>query len=209
MCVCVGVLIAILECKSEGATNAKEITAEAIEADLVYIDQAKRGKTRSRHASQSGRRRLHDLQMRGRTRRSKWALLFSRRSDPSPATTGVELGFTIHTSASFQIKAITAAEIEAKQHEDESAAAAAAKKRPGEEAAAATAAAMRQRRGSQIRTTQARPAVQHAQAVQEGPVKTQARAVRKAGQAEVRQRKIALKIIGAPGLIWLSESVWQ
>jgi hypothetical protein len=29
------------ECKTDGAANAKEITAEAIEADLVYIDQAK------------------------------------------------------------------------------------------------------------------------------------------------------------------------
>jgi hypothetical protein len=36
--------------------------------------------------------------------------------------------------------------------------------------------------------------------VQEGPVKAQARAVRKAGQAEVRQREIALKIIALTGL---------
>ena len=60
------------------------------------------------------------------------------------ATTGVELSFAIHTSASLEIKAITAAEIEAKQREDEAAAAAAAKKRHDEEAAAAAAAKKRQ-----------------------------------------------------------------
>jgi hypothetical protein len=67
-----------------------------------------------------------------------------REAEPSPATTGVELAFTIQTNASLQIKAITAAEIEAKQHEDEAAAAAAVKKRQEEEAATATAAALRQ-----------------------------------------------------------------
>jgi hypothetical protein len=67
-----------------------------------------------------------------------------RAASPSFATTGVELGFTIHTSASLQIKAITAAEIEAKQREDEAAAAAAAKKRQDEEAATAAAAKKRQ-----------------------------------------------------------------
>lgn len=56
-----------------------------------------------------------------------------RGSNPF-ATTGVELSFTIQTSASLQIKAITAAEIEAKQREDEAAAAAAAAKRQEEEA---------------------------------------------------------------------------
>jgi hypothetical protein len=55
------------------------------------------------------------------------------------STTGVELSFAIHTSAALEIKAVTAAEIEAKQREDEAAAAAAAKKRQEAEAAAAAA----------------------------------------------------------------------
>ncbi len=57
------------------------------------------------------------------------------------ATTGVELSFAIHTSASLEIKAITAAEIEAKQRDEE---AAAAKRRQDEEAKAAAAAKKRQ-----------------------------------------------------------------
>jgi len=53
------------------------------------------------------------------------------------ATTGVDLSFAIQTSAALEIRAVTAAEIEAKQREDEAAAAAAAKKRQDEEAAVA------------------------------------------------------------------------
>ena len=67
-----------------------------------------------------------------------------REANPSLATTGVELSFTIQTSASLQIKAITAAEIEAKQREDEAAAAAAAQRRQDEEAALAAAVRKRQ-----------------------------------------------------------------
>jgi hypothetical protein len=52
------------------------------------------------------------------------------------ATTGVELSFAIHTAAALEIRAVTAAEIEARQRQDE--AAAAAKRRQDEEAAAAT-----------------------------------------------------------------------
>ena len=66
-----------------------------------------------------------------------------REANPTPATTGVELAFTIHPDVPLQIKAITAAEIEAKQRDEEAAAAAAAKKRHDEEAAAATAAKKR------------------------------------------------------------------
>jgi hypothetical protein len=55
-------------------------------------------------------------------------------------TTGVELSFAIHTSAALEIKAVTAAEIEAKQRDEE---AAAAKKRQDEEAKAAAAAKKR------------------------------------------------------------------
>jgi hypothetical protein len=39
------------------------------------------------------------------------------------ATTGVELSFAIHTDAALEIRAVTAADIEAKQHQDEAAAA--------------------------------------------------------------------------------------
>ncbi|HXS47412.1 MAG TPA: hypothetical protein VN756_08110, partial [Solirubrobacterales bacterium] len=66
------------------------------------------------------------------------------------ATTGVELSFAIHTSASLEIKAITAAEIEAKQHEEE---AAAAKKRQEEEAK--TAAAVKERQEEEAKTAAA------------------------------------------------------
>jgi ABC-type nitrate/sulfonate/bicarbonate transport system substrate-binding protein len=68
------------------------------------------------------------------------AIPMGAREGHPQATTGVEPGFTIHTDALLQIKAITAAEIEAKQHEDEAAAAAAKKKRQEDEAAAAAAA---------------------------------------------------------------------
>jgi hypothetical protein len=170
------------KCQSDGA-NAEEITAEAIEADLVYIDQAKHEvgmllnpaggvymtfkcggelveasgpflspvgpinkeatsftatlsrsgatQTPSEYENPLGEKRL--AVPKGK-----------RGNNPSLGTTGVELGFTIDTSASIQIKAITAAEIEAKRHDDEVAAAAAGKKRPDEEAAAAKAATKRQ-----------------------------------------------------------------
>ncbi|HXR60617.1 MAG TPA: hypothetical protein VN732_04750 [Solirubrobacterales bacterium] len=57
------------------------------------------------------------------------------------ATSGVELSFAINTSVPLEIRAVTAAEIEAKQHAEE---AAAAKRRQDEEAAAAAAAKRRQ-----------------------------------------------------------------
>jgi pyruvate/2-oxoglutarate dehydrogenase complex dihydrolipoamide acyltransferase (E2) component len=169
------------QCKSEGA-NAEEITAEAIEADLVYISQAKhevgmllnpdggvymnfkcggelveaRGpflspvgpinkdatsftatlsalgavQTPSEYENAFGEKRQ--------------AIPMGKRGVNPLAMTGVELGFTINTSVSLQIKAITAAEIEAKQREEEAAAAAAAKKHQDEEAAAAAAAKKRQ-----------------------------------------------------------------
>jgi hypothetical protein len=66
------------------------------------------------------------------------------------ATTGVELSFAIHTSAALEIKAVSAAEIEAKQREDEAAAtAAAAKKRHDEEAVLA--AVVGQRKDEEVR----------------------------------------------------------
>lgn len=69
------------------------------------------------------------------------AIPMGERGANPPATTGVELSFAIHTAAALEIKAVTAAEIEAKQREEE---AAAAKKRQDDEAAAAKAARERQ-----------------------------------------------------------------
>lgn len=63
------------------------------------------------------------------------------------ATTGVELSFAIHTSAALEIKAVSAAEIEAKQRDEE---AAAARKRQDEEAKAEAAA--RRRREEEVKT---------------------------------------------------------
>ncbi len=59
-------------------------------------------------------------------------------------TTGVELSFAVHPSVPLEIEAITAEEIEAKQHEEETATAATANKRQQEETAAAAAAKKRQ-----------------------------------------------------------------
>lgn len=169
------------ECKSEGA-NAEEITAEAIEADLVYIDQAKHEvgmllnpdgglymtfkcggelveasgpflspvgpineetTTFTATLSRSGAMQTPSEYENALGEKRQAIPMGKREANPSPVTTGVELGFTIHTGAPLQIKAITAAEIEAKQREDEAAAEAAAKKRQDEEAAAAAAAEKR------------------------------------------------------------------
>jgi hypothetical protein len=168
-------------CKSEGA-NAEEIRAEAIEADLVYIDQAKHevgmllnpgggvymnfkcggepvdasgpflspvgpinkeATSFTATLSRSGALQTPN-EYENALGEKRQAIPMGKRGANPPATTGVELSFTIHTSAPLQIKAITAAEIEAKQREDEAAAAAAAKKRLDEEAAAAAAAERRQ-----------------------------------------------------------------
>jgi hypothetical protein len=171
------------ECKSDGATNAKEITAEAIEADLVYIDQAKHevgmllnpdggvymdfkcggelveasgpflspvgpinkeATSFTATLSRSGAAQTPNEYENAIGEKRLAIPMGKREGNPSFATTGVELGFTIDTAAPLQIKAITAAEIEAKRHEDEAAAAAAAKKRQDEEAAAALATKQRQ-----------------------------------------------------------------
>jgi hypothetical protein len=170
------------KCESENA-NPEEITAEAIEADLVYIDQAKHevgmllnpggdvymnfrcggelveasgsflspvgpineeATSFTATLSRSGAVQTPNEYENALGEKRQAIPMGKRESNPSPATTGVELGFTIHPNASLQIKAITAAEIEAKQREDEAAAAAAAKKRQDEEAAAAAAVRKRQ-----------------------------------------------------------------
>jgi pyruvate/2-oxoglutarate dehydrogenase complex dihydrolipoamide acyltransferase (E2) component len=169
------------QCESEGA-NAEEITAEAIEADLVYIDQAKHevgmllnpdggvymnfkcggelveasgpflspvgplnkeATSFTATLSRSGAVQTPD-EYENALGEKRQAIPMGKRGANPLATTGVELGFTIHTSGSLQIKAITAAEIEAKQREDEATAAAAAKKRQDEQDAAAAAARKRQ-----------------------------------------------------------------
>lgn len=169
------------ECKSTGA-SAEEIESETIEAELVYIDQAKHEvgmllnpgegvymdfecggeevKARGPFLSpvdpinQEATSFTATLSRLGATQipseyenangEKREAIPTGERGVHPPATTGVELGFTINTSASLEIKAITAAEIEAKQREDEAAAAAAVQKRQDEEAAAAAAAKKRQ-----------------------------------------------------------------
>jgi hypothetical protein len=171
------------KCKTAGA-GEEEIKAEAIEADLVYIDQSSRRvgmllnpgggiymtftcggefvEASGPFLSPVGPINLAatsftaTLSRLGATQvpsgyenalgEPRLAIPMGKRAaEPSPSTTGVELGFTIQTSASVQVKAVTAAEIEAKQRADEAAAAAAAKKRQDEEAGAAAAAAKLQR----------------------------------------------------------------
>jgi hypothetical protein len=163
------------QCKSEGA-NTEEITADTVEADLVYIDQAKRevgmllnpggglymsfkcggelveasgpflapvgqinkeATSFTATLSRSGSTQTPSEYENALGEKRQAIPMGKREADPTPHTTGVELGFTIHTTALLQIKAVTGAEIEAKQREDDAAAAAAAKKRHEEEAALA------------------------------------------------------------------------
>jgi hypothetical protein len=168
------------QCKSDSAPNPEEILAEEIEADLVYINQAKHEvgmllnpgggiymtfKCGGELVEASGPflspvgpinqestiftatlSRLGAVQTPSEYENAlgekRQAIPMGKREgNPSWKTTGVELAFTIHPSTSLQIKAITAAEIEAKQREEE---AAATKKRQDEEAAAAAATKRRQ-----------------------------------------------------------------
>jgi len=168
-------------CQSEGA-DPEEIRAEMIEADLVYIDQAKHevgmllnpgggvymnfkcggelveasgpflspvgpinkdATSFTASLSASGAMQTPNEYENALGEKRPAIPMGKRENSPSLATTGVELDFTIDTSAPLQIKAITGAEIEAKQRAEEAAAAAAAKKRQDEEAAAAAAAKRR------------------------------------------------------------------
>jgi hypothetical protein len=176
------------ECQSAGA-NPEEIRSEEIEAELVYIDQAKHEvgmllnpsegvymnfecggeevKARGPFLSPVGPINQQATSFTATLSRSgalqtpneyenangekRQAIPMGERGLHPAATTGVELSFTIQTSALLQIKAITGAEIEAKQREDEAAAAAAAKKRQDEEAAAAAAATKRQEEEARLR----------------------------------------------------------
>jgi hypothetical protein len=155
------------ECKSESA-NAKEIKAEAIEADLVYIDQAKHevgillnpdggvymefkcgGELVKATGSflspvdpinkvvasftailrRSGASQTPNEYENANGEKLQAIPMGERESQP-PATTGVELDFSILPDVPLEIKALTTAEIEAKQHEEE-----AAKKHQEDEAA--------------------------------------------------------------------------
>jgi hypothetical protein len=160
------------KCKSEGA-GAEEIRTGTIEAELVFIDQARhevgmllnpaggiymdfscggesvkaRGSFLSPVGpinqqatsftavlSRSGATQVPSA-YENLTGEKRQAIPLGERGSHPLATTGVELGFTIQTSASLEVKAVTAAEVEAKQRQEE--AVAAARKGQEEEAAAA------------------------------------------------------------------------
>lgn len=151
------------ECKSAGA-SAEEIKSETMEAELVYIDQARHevGMLLNPHGgiymnfecggesvnasgpflspvgpinevamsftailSRSGTMQIPNEYENANGEKLQ-AIPTGEREGQPPATTGVELSFAIHPSASLEIRAVTAEEIEAKQREEE---AAAAKKR--------------------------------------------------------------------------------
>jgi hypothetical protein len=160
------------KCQSQGA-NEEEITAPMIEADLVFIDQAKHEvgmllnpgggvymdfecggelveasgpflspvgpinqEVMSFTASLShlGATQTPSEYEGPNGEKLQAIPMGKRESQPLPATTGVGLSFTILPSVPLEIKAITAAEVEAKQRGEEEAA---AKKRQEEEAATA------------------------------------------------------------------------
>ena len=166
------------ECKSVGA-NDEEITAADVEAQLVFIDQAKHevgmllnpgegtymefecggdsvtgsgpflspvgpinkeATSFTATLSRSGAAQTPS-EYENAIGEKRPAIPKGQRNANPVGTTGVELSFAIETSVPIEIKAITAAEIEAKQREEE---AAVAKKRQDEEAAAAAAAKKRQ-----------------------------------------------------------------
>lgn len=193
------------QCKSEGA-NPEEIRADAVEADLVYIDQGrhevgmllnpdggvymdfkcegelveasgpflspvdpinKEVTSFTASLTKSGAVQTPD-EYENALGEKRQAIPMGKRESGPLATTGVELSFAIHTDAPLQIKAITAAEIEAKQREEEAAAAkrrhdeevaatAAAKKRQEEEAA--TAAAVKKRQEEEAKSERLRRAL--------------------------------------------------
>lgn len=166
------------DCQSEGA-DPGEIRTGTIEADLVFIDQAKREvgmllnpdggiymtfdcgpeSTQARGPFLSPVGPINEesdsftatLTRSGATQipsayenaigEKRNAIPEGQRESNPWGTSGVELDFEINTSVPLEVKAITAAEIEARQHEEE---AAATKKRHDEEAAAAAAAKKRQ-----------------------------------------------------------------
>jgi hypothetical protein len=143
------------KCKTEGA-NPEEIKSGTIEADLVYIDQAKHevGMVLNPHGgvylefecegeavkatgpflspvgpinkeatsftatlSRSGATQTPS-EYEGPNGEKLQAIPMGERGVHPAATTGVELGFAIHTSSALQIKAVSTEEIEAKQRKE-------------------------------------------------------------------------------------------
>jgi hypothetical protein len=111
------------------------------------------------------------------------AIPTGEREGGVPGTTGVELSFTIHTSVPLTVRAVTAAEVEAKQRDEE----AAAKKRTEEEAKAKEAA----KRVEEERARSQRRARQLSKALK------QCRKT-KTGHRRVRCEKRAKHRLGAP-----------
>jgi hypothetical protein len=166
------------KCKSEGASE-EEIRSETIEADLVYLDQAKHEVAMllnpqggvymefecGGEAIKASGPFLSPVDPINKVSTSFTAILRRSGASQTPSeyenangekreaipmgqkgtdpldTTGVELTFTIEPNVPLEIKAVSAAEVEAKQREDEAAKRrqddeAAAKKRQADEAAA-------------------------------------------------------------------------
>ncbi len=161
-----------VKCKSAGA-NSEEIRTGAIEAELVFISQARHevGMLLNPHSgvymdfecggesvkaigsflspvgpiNQRANSFTATLTRSGTTQTPNEyenpfgdelkAFSTGEREGQPAAATGVELAFTIHPSMPLEVKAVTAAEVEAKRHDQETAAAAATKKRQDEEAA--------------------------------------------------------------------------
>jgi len=184
-------------CKSEDA-NAEEIKTGTIEADLVFIDQAKKEvgmllnpsggiymdfkcggepvnalgpflapvgpinvltSSFTAALSRSGAVQT-PTEYENALGEKRQAIPMGERPGHPLATTGVELSFAIQPSAPLEIKAVTAAEIEARQREEE---AAATKKRLEEEAA--TAAAIKRREAEEKLTVQLQRARLRSQAI--------------------------------------------
>jgi hypothetical protein len=173
-------------CQSEEAEEPGEIETEVVDANLVFIDQAKHevgmllapnGETymsfecggdeveavgpflapvgplnQESTLFTASLHRIGDIQVpaeyEGPNGEGLPAVPTALREGQIPGTTGVELSFEIFTAAPLTVKAVSAAEVEAKQREEEAAAkkkhdddeaakAAAAKKKQDEEAAAA------------------------------------------------------------------------
>jgi hypothetical protein len=200
------------ECKSEVA-NPKEIRASSIEAELVYVDQAKHEvamllnphggvymnfKCGGEAVTATGpflspvdpinklapsfSAVLHSL---GATQipsdyegangeRHEAIPMGEREGDPSPDTTGVELSFTIQPSVPLEIRAINAAEAEARQRQEDEAA---AKQRQDEEAAA-LAAKKREEARARARKRHLASALRHCRKIEPG--RKRARCVRRA-----------------------------
>jgi hypothetical protein len=229
------------KCKSASASEG-EITATAIEAELVYIDQAKQevGMLLNPHGgdylsfecagesvkaigsflapvsslnkeamsftaslSRSGAMQTPD-EYENANGEKLTAIPMGERGEKEThplAQTGVELSFTISPSVPLEIKAITAAEVEAKLQEE--AATAAAKKRQEEEAAtaaaakkhqeeAATAAAAKKRQEEEVRAAETKKRQEEEKAKSKRPTRSQllAKALKQCKKAKPKHKRM-------------------